>query len=90
MSNEVFRNYDKVAIKQLLKEIGPERYQAALDDENITQKPLNMNGFFVEYLVDTKEINLYYKYPSRIEVYIMSVLGYWAVPNEGWELNRKD
>ncbi len=86
----VFRNYDLTAIRQLLKEIGKERYECALKDENIVQKPLSMDGFFVEFEVDTKEINLYYKYPSKITLYIMPVLGFWGVPNEGWELCRKD
>ena len=90
MSKIVFRNYNKVAIKQLLKEIGQERYLAALEDAKISQKPLSMNGFFVEYEVDAKDVNLYFKYPSRIEVLIMSVLGYWAVPQDSWELLRKD
>jgi hypothetical protein len=54
------------------------------------QKPLGMDGFFVEYEVDTKDINLYYKYPSKITLFIMPVLGFWGVPNAGWELSRKD
>ncbi|GEM_PF-1413816 len=91
MSNiVVFRNYDLASIRQLLKEIGKERYECALKDENIVQKPLGMEGFFVEYEVDTKEINLYYKYPSKITLFIMPVLGYWGVPVKGWELHRKE
>jgi hypothetical protein len=87
---EVFRNSDLTAIRQLLREIGKERYECALKDQGIEQKPLGMDGFFVEYEVATKDINLYYKYPSKITLFIMPVLGFWAVPNEGWELSRKD
>jgi hypothetical protein len=87
---EVFRNSDLTAIRQLLKEIGKERYECALKDQRIEQKPLGMDGFFVEYEVDTKDINLYYKYPSKITLFIMPVLGFWGVPNAGWELSRKD
>ena len=90
MSKTVFRNFDMSSIKQLLKEIGKERYEAALADNNIIQKPLSMNGFFVEYELDTQDINLYYKYPSRVILFIMPVLGYWGVPIDGWELHRKE
>ncbi|TDT46918.1 hypothetical protein CLV90_0982 [Maribacter spongiicola] len=89
MSEIVFRNYDITAIKKLLKEIGKERYEAALLNRSITQKPLVMKGFFVEFEVNTKDVNLYYRYPSRITLFIMPVLGYWAVPTFGWELYRK-
>lgn len=89
MSKIVFRNFDVNSIKKLLKEIGKDRYLDALDDNNIIQKPLTMKGFFVEYEVDTKDVNLYHKYPSGITLYIMPVLGYWAVPFDGWELHRK-
>lgn len=75
----------------LLKEIGQERYEAALDDAGlISMKPLTMKGFFVEYEIETKDVNLYYRYPSRIEKYIMPVLGYWAVPHTDWVLERKE
>ena len=90
MSKIVFRNFDVESIKRLLKEIGKERYEAALEDTGIEQKPLGMKGFFVEFEVDTKDINLYYKYPSRIELFIMPVLGYWGVPFGSWELHRKE
>lgn len=86
----VFRNYDLSSIRQLLKEIGKERYECALKDQGIEQKPLGMDGFFVEFEVDTKEINLYYKYPSKITLYIMPVLGFWGVPTNHWEKHRKE
>lgn len=89
MSKVVFRNFDIPSIKKLLKEIGQERYEAALADNKIIQKPLTMKGFFVEFEVGTHDINLYHRYPSGAILYIMPVLGYWAVPFSGWELHRK-
>mgnify|MGYP000530697681 CR=1 len=90
MSRTVFRNYDKVAIRLLLKDIGSERYKAALADQKIDQPPLEMKGFFVEYDTLNQAVSLYYKYPSRTILFIMSVLGYWSVPQNGWERHRKD
>ncbi|MFT5737343.1 MAG: hypothetical protein ACJAU2_001840 [Maribacter sp.] len=89
MSEIIFRNYDLTAIRQLLKEVGKERYECALKDQGIEQKPLGMNGFFVEFEVDTKDINLYYKYPSKVTLFIMPVLGFWGVPIDEWVLTRK-
>jgi hypothetical protein len=89
MSITVFRNYDKKAIRSLLKEIGKERYECALKDAGIETRPLSLEGFYVEYETDTQDINLYYKYPSRIVFLLLPVLGFWAVPNEGWEIHRK-
>ena len=59
---KVYSN-DLIAVRQLLKEVDKERYESALKNQRIAQKPLGMNGFFVEYEVDTKDINLYYQYP---------------------------
>jgi len=59
---KVYSN-DLIAVRQLLKEVDKERYESALKNQGIAQKPLGMNGFFVEYEVDTKDINLYYQYP---------------------------
>ncbi|KKM95099.1 hypothetical protein LCGC14_1191610 [marine sediment metagenome] len=49
MSELVFRNYDKKAVRALLKEIGKDRYECALKDQNFLGNPLSMDGFFVEY-----------------------------------------
>lgn len=91
MSKVVFRNYDKKAVRRLLIEVGKERYECALKDAGIKQKPITLEGFYFEYEMDTGNINLnlYYRYPSRITFFIMPVLGYWAVPNSGWEMSRK-
>ncbi|TDS20648.1 hypothetical protein DFQ03_0153 [Maribacter caenipelagi] len=90
MSKTVFRNYDIKCIKALLKEIGKERYEHALKDLDLhKQKPISMNGFFVEYETDTHDVYLYYKYPSRVIFKIMPVLGFWNVPHEHWVRERK-
>ncbi|MDF4220867.1 MULTISPECIES: hypothetical protein [Maribacter] len=91
MSKTVFRNYDIKRIKALLKEIGKERYECALKDLGlIEQKPISMDGFFVEYETDTHDIYLYYRYPSRVVFKIMPVLGFWNVPNDFWVRERKE
>ena len=48
-----------------------------------------MDGFFVEFEPDTLDFNLYYKYPSRLIIFIMPVLGYWNVPIDNWVRERK-
>lgn len=92
MSKVVFRNYDLNAVKQLLKkEIPVERYKCALEDQGLLeQKPISWDGFFFEYDPETKKESLYYRYPSGVVYFIMPVLGYWSVPNEGWVKDRKD
>jgi len=90
MSKTVFRNYDLKCIKALLKEIGKERYEGALEDNGLLEsKPIAMDGFFVEYETDTQDVNLYYKYPSRVVCFIMPVLGFWNVPHDHWVRERK-
>lgn len=87
MSNQLFRNYDKKAIHSLLKDIGKERYECALNDVGLSQsKPLTMTGFFIEW--NKGDINLWHRYPSGVEKMIMSVLGFWTIPLEGWEMYR--
>ncbi|WP_430426452.1 hypothetical protein [Maribacter litoralis] len=88
MSKVVFRNYDLKAIKNLLKEIGQERYEGALKDADIIQKPLSMKGFYIEYECKTGNISLYHRYPSGISLFIIDALGYWAIPHHGWEMLR--
>ena len=54
-------------------------------------KPLSLDGFYFEYEMNTDdiELNLYYTFPSKVTYLIMPVLGFWAVPYEGWEMTRK-
>ncbi|CAZ98732.1 hypothetical protein [Zobellia galactanivorans] len=87
MSKQVFRNYDKKAIRQLLVEIGKERYEEAIKDEGLEEiRPLGLEGFYVEW--DNRSLNLYYRYPGGTVRHVMNVLGYWAIPKYGWELTR--
>ncbi|WP_430909228.1 hypothetical protein [Maribacter sp. 2-571] len=89
MSIVIFRNHDKKAIKELLKEIGKERYENALKDAGLDkQPPIGMDGFYIEYKVKTHEVDLYYRYPSNTKFYIMSVLGFWLIPENGWQYHR--
>jgi hypothetical protein len=83
MSKIAFRNYDKQAIKALLKEMGKDRYECALRDVGLSDmKPMGLTGFFIEW--NDMEVRLYHRYPSGTELFIVDVLGFWAVPNEGW------
>ncbi|WP_276493911.1 hypothetical protein [Maribacter zhoushanensis] len=70
---------------RLLKEIGKERKDAELYEN----KPLSMDGFYVQFEPDTLNFNLYYKYPSRVIMFIIPVLGYWNVPIDNWVRERK-
>ena len=89
MSKVVFRNSNKKAIKLLLKEVGRERYECALKDAGLSSmKPLTMHGFYLEW--DNYDINLWYCYPSGKTFNLMSALGFWAVPRDGWEMDRID
>ncbi|SDM65590.1 hypothetical protein [Kriegella aquimaris] len=90
MHTIVFHNRDTKAIRSLLKEIGEARYNSALMDEGITQPPITMNGFFLEFDTKTNNLSLFHRYPSHVTLFIMSVLGYWSVPNENWIMVRKE
>lgn len=90
MSKIVFRNYDKKAIKNILKEMGKERYECALKDAGFLDKPLSMEGFFIEHEPDTGNEELYFLFPMCKPKHLMSVLGFWAVPDEGWKKFRKE
>jgi len=88
MSKVVFRNYDKKSIKLLMKEIGKERFTAAVLDSGMESLPLSMEGFFVEFEPDKNDFVFYYRYPSGVVFRLMSVLGFWAVPEEKWVKER--
>ena len=42
-----YRNYDRKTIRELLKEIGRHRYEQALEQKKVTQKPLGMEGWYL-------------------------------------------
>ena len=77
----VFRNYDKTAIKLLLKEIGRYTFEKACEQRQIPV-PLNMKGFYLEHNVDCTF--LIYKFPLTSVTY-MKVDSY-DLPLKGWEL----
>ncbi len=88
MSKVVFRNYDEDAIKELFHEAGKERVRAAIKDSGMPNTPSSMEGFFLEYEMDTGEIKAYFRYPSNTTFFILPVLGYWRVPTERWVMER--
>lgn len=88
MSKSIFRNYEMKSIKNLLQEIGKERYEGALLDAGLSEmKPIGMKGFYLEW--DNQDVHLYYKYPSGTICFIIDALGFGAVPAEGWVMERK-
>ncbi|WP_282118065.1 hypothetical protein [Maribacter aquivivus] len=88
MSKEMFINKDKKAIRALLKEIGKARYEAALIDAGLQDmKPIGLDGFYVEWI--DGDVQLWYRYPIGKKFKLIDVLGFWAVPIDGWERSRK-
>ena len=83
MSNIVYRNYDRKVIYELLKEIGKHRYEMALEHMKVTQKPLDMSGWFIE--ANEHYLKLCYRYPSRVVLKLMDVGTYKNIPRHGWE-----
>lgn len=88
MSKLVFRNYNKKAIKNLMREMGKERFECALKDSGMPNKPDSMEGFYLEFRVPEQDHYLIYMYPSETTFELMVVNGFWAIPQEGWELKR--
>ncbi|WP_282055675.1 hypothetical protein [Maribacter luteus] len=83
MSNIIYRNHDLKVIKELLKEIGKHRYEQALENMQVKQKPLGMKGWYLE--ASQYYLKLCYKYPSRIVLMLMDVDRYNNIPRHGWE-----
>ncbi|HET8737321.1 MAG TPA: hypothetical protein VFM69_12055, partial [Pricia sp.] len=79
----VYRNYDLKIIRELLKEIGRHRYEQALENMKVTQKPLGMKGWYLE--ANQYYLKLCYRYPSRYVLMLMDVDRYENVPRHGWE-----
>jgi len=87
MSKILYRNYDTKAIKELLKEIGKHRYEQALENMKVRQKPLGMQGWYLE--ATDNYLKLCYKYPSRIVLMLMDVDRFKGIPVKGWERIKK-
>ncbi|WP_421805773.1 hypothetical protein [Flagellimonas sp.] len=84
MKSIVFRNRDKKAIKILMREIGAYRYETALEQMKVEQRPLSMEGFYLEANDDC--IFLCHRYPSGYILKLMKVEYYAMLPRDGWEL----
>jgi len=61
----VYRNYNLKIIRELLKEIGVYKYEQALQNMQVKQKPLSMKGWYLEAGVQ-KSVIVYH--PRRIKV----------------------
>lgn len=91
MSKKVFINNNKKAIKAILDKIGKEAYYEALKKQGLEeQKPISMNGFYLQFEVDSKDLDIWYRYPGGLKVKLLSALGYWEVPVKGWEMDWKE
>ncbi len=88
MSKEVFRNYDKKSIKNLMLEMGKERFTCAIEDSGMEGMPLTMEGFYIEFVAENDDFILNFRYPSGVVFKLMSVLGFWAIPDKGWVKER--
>ncbi|MFD2589086.1 hypothetical protein ACFSQJ_19330 [Croceitalea marina] len=86
--SKLFRNYDKEAIKVLMKEIGAYRYERALENMKMSdQKPISMSGFYLES--NEHCIFLCHRYPSGYVLKLMKVDGFMQIPKEGWKLIKE-
>ncbi|PKA97799.1 hypothetical protein B0O79_1469 [Flavobacteriaceae bacterium MAR_2009_75] len=84
MSSKIlFRNYDRKTIRNLLIEIGQHRYELALENMKVTQKPIGMEGWYIE--ANEYYLKLCYRYPSRYVLMLMDVDRYNNIPTQGWE-----
>ncbi len=84
----IYRNYDLKTIRELLKEIGKHKYEQALENMKVTQKPLNMEGWYLE--ASEHYLKLCYQYPSRFVLMLMDVTRYDNIPRQGWERIKKE
>ncbi len=79
----VYRNYDLKIIRELLKEIGRHKYEQALENMQVKQKPLGMKGWYLE--AREGYVKLCYKYPSRHILMLLDVETFKNIPASGWE-----
>lgn len=83
----VYRNHDLITIRELLKEIGKHRYEQALENMKVRQKPLSMKGWYLE--ASEHYLRLCYQYPSRYILMLMDVSRFKNIPIKGWERIKK-
>lgn len=79
----VYRNYDLKIIRELMKEIGRHRYEQALEHMKVSQRPLTIEGWYLE--ASQYYLKLCYQYPSRYVLMLMDVDRYENLPKHGWE-----
>ena len=95
MSILLFRNHNRKAIREILKKIGKMKYESALKEQNLhDQPPISMSGFYLEFDVETKDVDIWHQYGGGHCFKIISAIGYRELPSEGWEMvweidNRK-
>jgi len=80
MKSVVFRNYDRYAIKHLLKEIGEHRLRVECDN-----KKLNFPRRLALFYIEARDCNtmLFYKYPQNGSWGII-VIDRYDLPDSGW------
>ena len=79
----VYRNYDVKIIRILLKEIGKYRYENALENMQVKQKPMFMKGWYLE--ATEHYLKLCHRYPSGYTLMLLDVNRYNNIPRQGWE-----
>ena len=79
----IYRNHDLQIIRELLKEIGKYKYEQALENMQVKQKPLGMKGWYLE--ASEHYLKLCYLYPSRVRLMLIDVSRFENVPRHGWE-----
>lgn len=75
-------------MRALLKEIGGKNYWRAIADCGeiyMEQKPIGVDGHYLEFECETEDIFLYYSYGGGTVIKILQMNGFWAIPTEGWE-----
>ncbi len=88
MSRIVFRNQDTKSIVGVINEMGKGRYDAALVDAGVPERPNSSMGFYFQFDPRDNDITLHFRYPSRIEYKLLSVNGFWWVPKTNWKMVR--
>lgn len=85
---EIFVHRETKAIMALIREIGKQRYLAALQDVGLVGelKPKRSDDFFLEW--ENGDTYLCHQYPMGQKRRIMNVIGYQGIPIQGWERAR--
>lgn len=78
-----YRNYDTKIIRELLKEIGKHRYEQALENMQVKQKPIAMKGWYLE--ATEHYLKLCHRYSSGYVLMLLDVSRYKHIPRQGWE-----